>query len=128
MTKYEKAKTTETVTFALALAAEKSAEVAGFNDTTLNESAKTAIIDWRDAQLKASKAKSKTKAKPYNQIGWLIFLGVCFAIFFGVGIAAMGNSFKEFAIGFIFVFLVAVVAYLASSQATMKHYGIGYAA
>ncbi len=128
VTKYEKAKTAETATFALALAAEKSAEVAGFNNPTLNDSAKTAIIDWRNAHLKASKAKSKTKAKPYNQIGWLIFLGTCFAIFFGIGIAAMGNSFKEFTIGFIFVFLVAVVAYLASSQATMKHYGIGYAA
>lgn len=127
MVKYEEAKAAEKVALAQAMAAEKSAEDAGFSDPTLNSAAKTAILDWRNAHLKASKAKGKTSAKPYNQIGWLIFLGVSFACFFGIGIKAMGYSFKEFAIGFVFVFLVAVLAYLASSQATMKHYGIGYA-
>lgn len=125
--KYEKLKAAEQAVLAQAVAAEQVAESAGFTDTALNETAKTAILDWRNAHLKASKAKSKTKAKPYNQVGWLIFLGISFACFFGIGIKAMGYSFREFAIGFIFVFLVAVLAYLASSQATMKNYGIGYA-
>lgn len=127
LVKYEKANTAAKEAFTLATAAEKSAEAAGFSDAALNDTAKAAILDWRNAHLKASKAKSKTKAKAYNQIGWLILLGISFACFFGVGIAAMGKSFKEFAVGFVFVFLVAVLAYLASSQGTMKQYGIGYA-
>ena len=125
--KYEKVKVTEETTLAAAQAAEATAEAAGFNDTALNEAAKTSIADWRNAWLKASKAKAKTKVSPYNQVGWLIFLGISFAVFFGVGIAAMGKSFKEFVIGFSFVFLIAVLAYLAASQSTMKAYGVGYA-
>jgi uncharacterized membrane protein YadS len=127
MTKYESAQAAEEEALAAAQAAEAAAEAAGFNDTALNEAAKTSIADWRNAWLSASKAKGKTKVNPYNQVGWLIFLGISFAVFFGVGMAAMGKSFKEFVIGFSFVFLVAVLAYLASSQATMKAYGVGYA-
>jgi uncharacterized membrane protein YadS len=40
----------------------------------------------------------------------------------------MGNSMTKFMVGFAFVFLMAVLAYTAASNATMKHYGIGYAA
>jgi uncharacterized membrane protein YadS len=127
MTKYESAQAAEEEALAAAQAAEAAAEAAGFNDTALNEAAKTSIADWRNAWLSASKAKGKTKVKPYNQVGWLILLGISFAVFFGVGMAAMGKSFKEFVIGFSFVFLIAVLAYLASSQATMKAYGVGYA-
>lgn len=125
--KYEKTKAVEKEALAAAQAAEAKAEAAGFNDETLNEAAKTSIADWRNAWLKASKAKGKTKVKPYNQVGWLILLGISFSIFFGIGIAAMGKSFKEFVIGFSFVWLIAVLAYFASAQATMKYYGIGYA-
>ncbi len=126
--KYDKAKAAEKAAFAAAVAAEKAAEAAGFSDAMLNEKAKTAINKWRDAKLVAGKAKKKTKAKPYNQIGSLIALGVCFALFFAIGIAAMGKSVPKFLTGFIFVFLVAILAYIAANQATMKHYGIGYAA
>ncbi|MGI9537660.1 MAG: YeiH family protein [Desulfocapsaceae bacterium] len=127
VTKYEATKAAEEQALAAAQTAEAAAEAAGFNDTALNEAAKTSIADWRNAWLKASKAKGKTKVSPYNQVGWLIFLGICFAVFFGVGMAAMGNSFKEFVIGFSFVFLIAVLAYLAAAQSTMKAYGVGYA-
>jgi uncharacterized membrane protein YadS len=126
--KAEAAKAKEEEALAVAMAAETAAEAAGFNDAALNAQAKTKIEAWRDAHLVASKAASKAKAKPYNQVFKLIGLMICFAIFFGIGIAAMGKSFVKFAIGFVFVFAVAVIAYLASSQATMKHYGIGYAA
>ena len=90
--------------------------------------AKARIEAWRDTHLAAGKAKKKTSAKPYNQIPWLIELGVAFAIFFGIGIAAMGKSFGKFLVGFVFVFGVAVLSWLFANQATMKHYGIGYAA
>ena len=125
---YDQKKAAASEALALAATAEAAAEAAGFNDAALNAEAKAAIGTWRDAHLAASNAKKKTKANPYNQIGWLIFLGACFAVFFGVGMKAMGKDFGKFMVGFIFVFLVAVLAYLASSQATMKQYGIGYAA
>ncbi len=126
--KYDKAKVAEGEALALATAAEAAAEAAGFSDAALNGQAKASIATWRDAHLAAGNAKKKTSAKPYNQIGWLFFLGASFAVFFGIGIKAMGKDFGKFVVGFVFVFLVALLAYLASSQATMKHYGIGYAA
>jgi len=126
--KYESARAAEKAALTKAMAAEQAAEAAGFNDADLNATAKDEIATWRDAHLKASKAKKKTKVKAYNQIGYLIGLGVFFAIFFGIGMVAMGESFGKFAIGFVFVFLVAILAYIAANQATMKHYGIGYAA
>ncbi len=126
--KYDKAKGPESEALALATAAEAAAEAAGFSDPALNAEAKASIAAWRNAHLAASSAKSKTKVSPYNQIGWLVFLCAAFAVFFGLGKKAMGEDFSKFVVGFIFVFIVAVLAYLASSQATMKHYGIGYAA
>ncbi len=128
MKKYEKAKAAEKEALAAATAAEAAAEAAGFEDASLNAAAKTAIGKWRDAHLKASKAKKKTKAKPYNQIPYLIGLGVFFAFFFAIGMAAMGKDVGAFLKAFVFVFFVAVLAWLFAKQATMKHYGIGYAA
>ncbi len=126
--KYEKKKAAETLTFANAEKAEAIAETAGFKDETLNAAATTAINKWRDAKLYASKAKKKTKAKPYNQIGKLIGLGVFFCFFFGIPMIFMGIPFKKFALGFVFVYGMTVLAWFFSYQVTMKHYGIGYAA
>jgi uncharacterized membrane protein YadS len=125
--KYDKAKAAEKAAFAKAAAAEKAAETAGFKDQKLNNEAKASILAWRDARMKASKAKGKTGAKAYNQIGNLILLGIVFAVFFGIGIAAMGKSFVEFIKAFPFVFLLAILTYIVANQATMKAYGIGYA-
>ena len=127
--KYDSAKAKMETALAAALVAEQAAEAAGFKDAELNDGAKAKINDWRNAVLMAGKAKKKVKAaKPYNQVGYLIVLGIAFAVFFGVGMKFMGHSFKEFVIAFSFIFLVSVIAHLAASQATMKHYGIGYAA
>ena len=126
--KYEKAKAKEKEALAVAQEAESRAEAAGFTDESLNAEAKASIANWRDTHLKASKAKGKTKNKPYNQIGYLIGLGVFFAIFFGIGTAAMGRPVGQFLVAFIFVYLITVLAFTASSHATMKQYGIGYAA
>ncbi|MDT8379301.1 MAG: putative sulfate exporter family transporter [Desulfotignum sp.] len=125
--KYEPLKAAEKTALAAAKEAEAKAGAAGFANAELNQKAKAAIADWREAKLKAGNAKKKTKAKPYNQIGWLILLGVSFAVFFGIGMKAMGNSFTKFIIGFSFVWLISVLAYFASAQATVKAYGIGYA-
>ncbi len=126
--KYEKAKAKEAEALSAAKDAETWAEDAGFSDEGLNTEAKAAILTWRDAQLKASKAKGKTKAKAYNQIPYLIGLGVFFAIFFGMGTVAMGRPIGPFLKGFAFVFAITLLAWLFANQATMKFYGIGYAA
>lgn len=127
MAKYEPLKAAAAEALVNAKAAEAAAEAAGFNNAQLNEEAKTAIANWRDANLKASKAQGKTKAKPYNQVGWLLLLGASFALFFGVGMKAMGKSYREFLIAFTFIWAVSVLSHFAATQATMKAYGVGYA-
>ena len=125
---YDAAKASATATLAAATAAQASAAAANFQNVTLNAEAVGKIDAWRSANTKASKAKSKVSAKPYNQIPYLIGLMIVMAVFFGIGIAIMGKSFGKFVVGFAFVFLIAVLAYVASAQATAKAYGIGYAA
>ena len=126
--KYAKKKAVEDAAFVAALASEKLAEAAAFKDEVINASASAAIDKWRDAKLLAGKAKKKTKVKAYNQIGKLIGLGVFFCLLFGIPMSIMGVPFKKFALGFVFVYAVVILAWFFSYQSTMKHYGIGYAA
>jgi len=126
--KYEAAKATATEALAAAQAAESAAAAAGFKNAALNVEAVKKIDAWRSAHTKASKANKKAGVKSYNQIPYLIGLAIVMAIFFGIGIKVMGKSFGKFAIGFAFVFLIAVLAYTAAAQTTAKTYGIGYAA
>jgi uncharacterized membrane protein YadS len=126
--KYDKAKVKEEAALTEAKAAETAAAAAGFQNAELNAGAKTAIDGWRNTHLKASKAKGKTKAKSYNQIPYLIGLMIVLMIFFGIGKQVMTKDMGKFMVGFIFVFAVAVLAYTAASNGTMKQYGIGYAA
>jgi uncharacterized membrane protein YadS len=126
--KYEKAKAKESAALSAARSAQSSAAAAGYKNEPLNEVAKSAISDWRTAKYKAGKAKKKTKVKAYNQLWPLIGLMILMAIFFGIGMQVMGKGFGQFIIGFAFVFALACIAYFAAGQATMKQYGIGYAA
>ena len=123
--KYEEAKAKEESAYAAAQAAEAAAEAAGFKDDALNATAEKAIGAWLSAKAKASSAKSKASTKPYNVIPTLIALMIVLGIFFGIGIQVMGRSFGQFFKGFIFVFFIAVLAYLGGKQATMSYYGIG---
>jgi uncharacterized membrane protein YadS len=111
-----------------ASAAEASAAEAGFKDEELNAKAVTAIEAWRSAKRKASGAKKKVKGKKFMQLPYLLGLMAALAVFFGIGTAAMGRSFLRFVLGFGVVFLIAVLAYTAAGQTTMKNLGIGYAA
>jgi uncharacterized membrane protein YadS len=126
--KYEKVKAMEDEALAAARTAEASASAAGYKNASLNAAAVAAIDAWRNTHLKASKAKGKTSVKPYNQIPYLIGFMVVLALFFGVGKQVMTGDMGKFMVGFVFVFFVAVLAYTAASNATMKSYGIGYAA
>jgi uncharacterized membrane protein YadS len=126
--KYDAAKAKEAAALEVAKAAESDAAAANFGSESLNAKATQAIDDWRFAQKKTSSAKKKISAKGFNQIPSLIGLMLALGAFFGIGLAVMGKSFGKFYVGFLFVFFLAVVSHLAAGNATMKHYGIGYAA
>ena len=126
--KYEQAKAAAGAAKAAAIVAESAAAAAGFNDEALNKTTQDKIDDWRKANAKASSAKKKANKKPFNHIPSLLGLMVIMGVFFSIGIKAMGGSIRKFLIGFTLVFAVSVLSYVMAGQATMKHYGIGYAA
>ncbi|HKK32707.1 MAG TPA: putative sulfate exporter family transporter [Desulfomicrobiaceae bacterium] len=128
MPRYEAARAALQTARVEALAAEEAAALAGFRNAQLNETAQEKIQDWRQAKGTAGKAKKKTTHKPYNQIPYLVGLMVVLGLLFAVGIKYQGKDPKAFLKGFTAVFLVGIVAYFLAGQATMKHYGIGYAA
>lgn len=128
MEKYQRLEAEKQSALAAAQKAQEKAEAEGFSDKSLNAAATRAIDDWRDAKLAASNAKKKTEVDSYNQIGELIGLGIFFCILFGIPMKVMGVPFRKFAMGFAFVYLITILAWFFSYQATMKHYGIGYAA
>ena len=126
MPAYEKAARLEKEALVKAQASESAALQAGAKDAALNQKAKEDIGAWLAARDKASKAKAKTQVKPYNRFWWLIGLAVLMSLFFSPGTAAMGRPVKPFIKGFFFVFGLAVVAYMAEVQQTMKLYGFGF--
>ena len=125
MPKYEKAKAAEAETFAAAVIAEQAAAAASFGDTALNDLAQGKISDWRMAHKASSDAKKKIGNKAYNYFPTLIGLCAFFVLIFGFGVKMMGESFLDFAKGFVIVFLVATLAYLLGGQAISKQYGFG---
>ncbi|NLW82396.1 MAG: putative sulfate exporter family transporter [Desulfovibrionales bacterium] len=123
---FDKAKSAEEAALAKAQASEAAAAGAAFKDETLNKAAESDINAWVATVDKTSKAKSKASAKPFNRIPYLAGLAIALALFFGMGKAIMGESFGSFLTGFFFVFILAVLAYMAETQALMKHWGFGF--
>ena len=115
--KYEVAKSNTASLLTAAKKAEYEARIAGFGDDTLNTEAKAAIGRWRSAKNVESSLSKKTKIGPYNQVGYLIALCIILAIFFGIGMKVMGTSIGRFILGFAFVFLIAVLAYMMPNPA-----------
>ncbi len=126
--KYEAIKIREARSLATARMAQGRAAAVGFADAALNRKASEGIDAWRSIHAQAGKLKKKANVTPFNLLPGLLGFMLFLAAFFGVGITFMGESFIKFTKAFFFVFAVAVLAYLASANATMKHYGIGYAA
>jgi uncharacterized integral membrane protein (TIGR00698 family) len=122
----DKAKAAVEPALAKAKAAQAAAAAAGFKDASLNAAADKEIKAWQEAKDKASKAESKVNVKPYNRIPYLIGLCIMLAVFFGIGKAIMGVSFGKFVVGFPAVFFLAVLAYMAETQALMKYWGFGF--
>jgi uncharacterized membrane protein YadS len=122
----KKAKAAQEAALAKAKEAEKAAGAAAFKNNDLNKKAEAEIAAWLKAKEAASKASAKVGNKPYNKIPYLIGLAVILAVFFGIGKVIMGESFIRFFVGFFFVFLFAVFAYMAEQQSTMRHWGFGF--
>lgn len=123
---FEKAKGLEDETLAKAKIAQAAAAAAMYKDASLNDTATKEIKAWQDAKSKASSARAKSSVKPFNRVPYLIGLSVLLAAFFGIGKAIMGQSFGKFFVGFFVVFFLAVLAYMAETQALMKHWGFGF--
>ncbi len=128
MPKYEKVKAAAVAAKGAALAAQTRADDAGFKNAELNTAASGKIESWLKLRSKEASAKKKIKNKPFNLIPSLLALMVGLGLLFSVGMRFMDGDPKLFLKGFALVFTVAVVSYLMSNQATMKQYGIGYAA
>lgn len=126
--KVEAAVAKEKELLAVAQVAQAAAAAGGFSAPALNQTAKDAINDWRGAHRKSSAAKKKAKVKAYNLFPSLIGLGVILALFFSVGMQFMKGNAGAFIKGFGVVFVLAVLSYVMEGQATMKEYGIGFAA
>ncbi len=122
----KKAKAAQESALAKAKEAEKVAGAAAFKNSDLNKKAEAEIAAWIKAKEAASKASAKVGNKPYNKIPYLIGLAILLGVFFGIGKRIMGDSFIRFFVGFFFVFLFAVFAYMAEQQATMAHWGFGF--
>lgn len=108
--------------------AEEAARAASFGNARLNSVAEEAIADFRNQKRKDAKAKKSAKAKAYNQIGYLIALGVGICILFAIGVHVMSGNGLGFSKGFAFVYFLAVLAFFIATQADAKASGFGYAA
>ncbi|MFP4657656.1 MAG: YeiH family protein [Desulfonatronovibrionaceae bacterium] len=123
---YERAKEEVAEARAEAEKAQAEAEAAGFEDKELNEAAKSKMNDWRQAKSALSKAESAATAQPYNLIPSLVILGVIIMLFFAIGARCMGINMREYFTGFPVIYVLAVLAYLISSQTTLKALGLSY--
>ncbi len=69
---------------------------------------------------------STAAESPYNLILPMVYLFALFAFLYGIGLAAMGESFGRFVKAFFFVFLIAVISYCIAAQKDVKTYGLSY--
>ncbi|MFP4532007.1 MAG: putative sulfate exporter family transporter [Desulfobacterales bacterium] len=123
---YEKAKQKVAEARAEAEKSQAKAEAAGFADKELNQAAKSKINDWRQAKSALSKVESAVTAQPYNLIPSLVILGVIIMLFFAIGAWFMGIKMREYFTGFAVIYALGVLAYLISSQTTLKALGLSY--
>lgn len=120
-----KAKAGLAAAYAEAKVAQEAAELADYKDDNLNTLAKSSIEAWRKAQAASSKAATAASGKAKNLFPSLLAAMAGGMVLFGIGMAFMGQNVAKFALGFIGVFVVAVLAFMMGSQGTMKTYGIG---
>jgi uncharacterized membrane protein YadS len=122
----DKAKAEVEPALAKAKASQAAAATAGFKDTALNATAEKDIGAWQKAREASSKADAKYNVKAFNRIPYLLGLCAILAVFFGIGKAIMGTPFVQFLVAFPAVFFLAILAYMAETQALMKYWGFGF--
>ncbi len=110
-------------TYQFAQLAEKKAASENYQNSELNNEATSAINTWQKADSAYKKISKKTSA--YNIFLSLPILCIIFIILFSIGIFFMGKNVFKFALGFIGVFSIAIIAMCMGAQSTMKYYGIG---
>jgi len=64
----------------------------------------------------------------YNKAPWLMALMILLASLFGLSKLVMGEKIFTFFKGFVFVFMIGLIAFFLGSQSNMKTIGFGYAA
>ncbi|NLY11804.1 MAG: putative sulfate exporter family transporter [Firmicutes bacterium] len=64
-----------------------------------------------------------SQALPLEQVPSLLILGVCLGIATAIAVAVMKGNARKYLVGFPFVFVLAVLAYIIGNHATMAHYG-----
>ncbi|MDF1592940.1 MAG: putative sulfate exporter family transporter [Desulfobacterales bacterium] len=124
--RFERAKENLAEVKTKAEAAENAARQAQFKDPQLNEQARSALAEWREASAAHSKAKAAANTKPYNLIPSLIVLGIVMMLFFAIGGKFIGFNLREYFIGFPVIYLLSIVSYMLGNQATFKALGISY--
>jgi hypothetical protein len=107
---------------------EQVASEKNFKSDASNQTAIKLIDQYRKALRETKSAKKKTEVKPYNQVGYLVLLGLAIEAFFGVGWKFIGGRFWPFLKGFWLVFPLSELAFFCASQVEIKTLGIGYAA
>lgn len=112
----------------LAEQAQGKAEKSDFNNIQLNLEAETAVEQWYRSRDKADKIRKKLKRSNHFKVGWLLIWFVILSLLFLPGVFYLGKKRTDFAKGFAFVFVIAILAYLFGAQVNMKAMGIGYAA
>lgn len=123
-----KAESNEANAYATAIVAENQAREANYEIEQLNQQARLEIKNWIAANQKLSSIQSKASVKPYNRLPWLLLWGGVLALIFGLGSQLQGESVGRFVKGFVYVFLIALLAYFLAANQSMKDLGIGYAA
>ncbi len=122
---FEQAKQRTPEALERAEAAQADAAAAGFQNESLNQEAEAAIKQWRDARGKERSAKSKAETKGFNKIPYLFGTMILLMLFFAPGAKLMGKNPALFMKGFIFVFLLAIVAEIIGGQTTLRSWGFG---
>lgn len=104
-----------------------NAELSYYKNEVLNSEANEASENWYEAFTKMKAFEKKAFQKGYNVIPSLFILALVFALIFGIGATFMGDRYLKFIIGFLGVFLLAILSYILAAQTDMKNLGISYA-
>ena len=107
--------------------AQKTAANENFNDSNLNQIARSKIETWREIRSERDTIEKKASQTGYNRLPGLILLFLVLGIIFGLGNYMLGQSFVAFTKGFFFIFILATVAYWLAGNSSVKNLGIGYA-